>query len=253
MTGNKSKVMLSLIIPLYNEEKNVVLLYYRLKEAVSELCLSYEIIFVDDGSIDNTYQLLRNLRSKDDKIIIIKFLKNFGQSAAFAAGFNIASGDFAITIDGDLQYDPKEIVLLWEIAQQGTDVVCGWRQTDNIYASLHRIPSIIANSLGAIIFGIKVHDFSCSFRAYSKTFYKSLYLTEGLHRFIPVFAKFKGMNIKEAKVSCVQRHKGVSKYNFLRFPVVIKDAIFLKAAELAFSGSYKHLFKKNNFVIESIQ
>ena len=216
------------------------------------LHLSYEIIFIDDGSSDNTYQLLRNLKLKDDKIIIVKFIRNFGQSAALAAGFNIASGDIAITIDGDLQYDPRDIALFLEKIQQNVDVVCGWRQGRRSSLLIRRAPSLLANFIGVFIFGLKTHDFSCSFRAYKKKFYKKLYLADGLHRFIPILAKFEGLAAMEVKVVCKPRVSGMSKYSFSRFPIVIKDAIFLKITELVFNKSCDHLFRETNFIIDAI-
>lgn len=252
MSEYKYNQKISLIIPLFNEEENIALLYHKLKIVLNRLSLSYEIIFIDDGSTDNTYQILKNLKSTDERLIIIKFIKNFGQSAALVAGFNFASGEFAITIDGDLQCDSQDITLFLEELRRGADVICSWRQTDNLYVLIKRMPSIIANFVGAFIFGLKVHDFSCSFRAYSKTFYKKLYLADGLHRFIPILAKFKGMTIREVKVPCLLRNKGVSKYSSLRFPKVIKDAILLKIIELFFNKSCKYLFKKTNFIIDII-
>lgn len=226
------------------------LVYYKFKKTLDELLLSYEIIFIDDGSIDSTFQILKKLKMGNNTIKIIKFTRNFGQSAAFKAGFDIASGDFAITIDGDLQYDSRDIKLLWEAAQQKIDVTCGWRQIDSLSMRVKMLPSSIANLLGAIIFGMKIHDSSCSFRAYSKSFYKNLHLPKGLHRFIPILAKLKGKTIKEVKVLCTQRRKGASKYNFLKFPIAVKDAVLLKIAELFLAGSYQYLFKKNDFVID---
>ncbi len=252
MRISKKILKLSIIIPLFNEEENVDLLYCRLKDVLNDPALLYEIIFIDDGSTDDTYQLLKRLKSSDEKIKVIKFSRNFGQSAALVAGFDIASGDFVITIDGDLQYNPQDIVRFLEMLQNGVDVVCGWRQVYGLCQLIKRIPSLVANFLGAFIFGLKVHDFSCSYRAYSKAFYKKLHLADGLHRFIPIFAKFESMSIREIKISCSKRNKGTSKYTFLRFPKVIKDAIFLKITELFFDKTCSRLFKKTNFIIDTV-
>jgi glycosyltransferase involved in cell wall biosynthesis len=248
--GNNKKI--SIIVPLFNEEENVVLFYKKVKDSVVKLPLLYEIIFIDDGSTDSTYQLLKGLRNSGEKIMIIKLVENFGQSAAFAAGFERASGDFAVTIDGDLQCNPQDISLLLRVLQQGADVVCSHRHTRNLRLLLKRTPSIIANFFGVFIFNLKVHDFSCSFRGYSKAFYKNVFLADGFHRFIPVLAKFGGMSIKEVSISWKEREEGSSKYNSSRFPKVIKDAMLLKITELFFNKSLSRLFKKANFKIEEV-
>lgn len=250
ISENESKRKLSVIVPLFNEEENVVLLYHKLKNVLNSLSFLYELIFIDDGSMDGTRHLLKKLKLSDREMLVIRFTRNFGQSAALAAGFDIASGDFAVTIDGDLQCDPADIPRFLEGLKQGADVVCSWRQTDNPYLFFRRIPSLMANFFGARLFGLKVHDFSCSFRAYSKSFYKNLRFGKDLHRFIPVLAKFEGMVIKEVKVPCLRRNKGVSKYNYLRFPKVIKDAILLKVSELFFNKSCNYLFKEAVFAID---
>lgn len=243
---------LSIIVPLLNEEENVALLYRGLKSVLDNLAVAYEIIFIDDGSTDGTYRLLRGLKSSDKNIIIIKFTRNFGQSAALSAGFNIATGDLAITLDGDIQCDPADIVRLLDAIKQGADVVCGWRQAKCTTFLIKRYPSIIAHYIGSIFFGLQVHDFSCSFSMYKKDCYKKLFLREGLHRFIPVIAKFDGMVIREVKVPYSPRKRGSSKYSFLRFPKVIKDALLLKIAELFLFKSYKNLFKEADYIIETI-
>lgn len=246
------KKKLSVIVPLFNEEENVPLLYQKLKYALANLALLHEIIFVDDGSTDGTYKLLKELKLSDKEITIVKFKENFGQSAAFSAGFSIASGDFCITIDGDLQCSPLDISRFLEVLEQGADVVCSWRRIDSLSQLIKRMPSLTANFLGTFMFGLKVHDFTCSFRGYSRSFYKKLCLADGLHRFIPIFAKFESMCIKEVKISCAKRKKGASKYTFLRFPKVIKDALFLKITEMFFDKTYSRLFKKADFIIDTV-
>ena len=225
----------SIIVPLFNEEENIVLFYQKLKEAIKNLTLRHEIIFIDDGSSDMTCEMLGRLKETDNEIKIIKFSRNFGQSSAFMAGFNLASGDLAITIDADLQCDPQYIPAIIEELRQGADIVCTFRQINNLSKFFKRAPSIIANFLGALVFNLKIHDFSCSFRGYTKDFYKNLILSNGLHRFIPVFAKFENKRIKEIKINCSERKRGSSKYNSSRFPKVIKDAVFLKISELFFN------------------
>jgi len=243
---------LSIIVPLFNEEENVILLYHRLRRVLDNLSILYEIIFIDDGSTDGTYQLLRKLKLSDENIIIVKFIRNFGQSAAFIAGFSIASGDPVITIDGDIQYDPEDIVLFLEKIRHGADIVCGWRQTNSLPLLIKRCPSITANFIGSLLFGLRVHDFSCSFRAYKKNCYKGLTLRKGLHRFIPVIAKFNGMVIEEVKIPVSPRKRGLSKYSFLRFPKVIKDALLLKITDVFLSKPPEYLFKDADYIIDTI-
>jgi glycosyltransferase involved in cell wall biosynthesis len=246
--------MISIIIPVFNEEKNIRLMYYKVKAVINELSSPSEVIFIDDGSTDRTYQILKDIKSCDKKLTIIKFIKNFGQSAALAAAFNIASGDIAVTLDGDLQYDPADInVFLENILNKKADVICGWRRSNKLSLLIKRLPSFIANFIASSIFGIGIHDFSCSFRAYKKDFYKKVFLADGLHRFIPILAKFQNKTIEEIKVSISPRMSGRSKYTYLRFPRVIKDAIFIKICELFFDRSCKYLFKKTNFIIDIIE
>lgn len=250
MSGSDKK--LSIIVPLFNEEENVLLFYRKLKSSLDGIPFPHEVIFVDDGSMDRTYQLLKELKAAGGDITVIRFSRNFGQSAAFAAGFESASGEFAVTIDGDLQCDPRYISLLLETLKAGADVVCSWRQTRKPHLLLKRMPSIIANFFGVFMFNLKVHDFSCSFRGYSKAFYKKVFLADGFHRFVPVLAKFNGMKIKEVKILWTDREKGASKYNSSRFPKVIKDAFLLKIDELFFRKDLGRIFKKTAFEIEKV-
>lgn len=234
----------SVVVPLLDEESNILIFYRGIKSTLDYSVLSYEIIFVDDGSIDGTFKILEALSRVDNNLIIISLAKKSGQSAALAAGFKFATGDIIVTMDGDMQHDPKDIINFLIKINHGYDIVCGWRRVDSLRLFICRFASIIANKLGAVIFGLSVHDFSCSFRAYKRVFLKDLYLAQGFHRFMPVLAKFKDMAIGEVKINYKERARGKSKYSLLRFPAVIRDAILLKISELFLAKAYPSLFKE---------
>ncbi len=218
-----SQMFLSIVIPLYDEYENVSQLYHEIKEVVGGLKKSYEIIFVDDGSQDNTRSVLKELAHRDSSVRVICLRKNFGQSAAMAAGFKISRGDVVITMDGDMQNDPRDMVLLLEEIGRGYDVVSGWRKDRKDKLILRRIPSRIANQLVCSVTELQLHDTGCALKAFRKEVIERLRLYGELHRFIPALSKIEGASISEMVVNHRPRKYGKSKYNLNRTFRVLMD------------------------------
>jgi glycosyltransferase involved in cell wall biosynthesis len=207
---------LSVVIPVYNEEENVRILYEELKEVLSKVGKSYEIIFVDDGSTDRTFQILKELNEKDKTVKVIRFRRNFGQSAALKAGFDYAKGKIVVSMDGDLQNDPRDIPkLLEKMENEDLDVVCGWRYNRKDPVS-KKLFSKIANWLRRRLTKEKIHDSGCTLRAYKSECVKDLELYGEMHRYIPALLLWKGYRIGEVKVNHRPRVYGKTKYNWKR-------------------------------------
>ncbi len=214
---------ISITVPVYNEEDNVPLLCRRISDAMQGLTDNYEVIFVDDGSSDNTFDRLKSLSKSDNRIKIVKFRSNFGQSAAMAAGFKQASGKVVISMDGDLQNDPNDIKDM--VSQLGDDcnMICGWRKRRKDKLILRKIPSKIANYLIRTITKVDIHDTGCSLRVYDGDLIGRISLYGELHRFIPALAKIEGARIKEVEVNHHSRMHGKSKYSIARTIKVLMD------------------------------
>jgi glycosyltransferase involved in cell wall biosynthesis len=223
------KIDVSIVIPLLNEEENLVLLYEGIKEALDGLPeKNFEIIFIDDGSKDKTFEILKSLRARDPRIWIIRFRRNFGQTAAFSAGFHLAQGEVIITMDGDLQNDPQDIGLLLSKVAEGYDVVSGWRIRRQDKLITRRLPSIVANSLISRVTGVRLHDYGCSLKAYRADVVKNIELYGEMHRFIPALASWVGVQVAEVPVNHRARRFGKSKYGLGRIVRVILDLITVK-------------------------
>jgi glycosyltransferase involved in cell wall biosynthesis len=222
----------SVVVPLYNEEESVETLYREIKEAMEGMEGEYEIIFVDDGSIDRTFEHLNSIATEDPTVVVIKFRKNFGQSAAMSAGFDRTRGDVVISLDGDLQNDPRDIPQLVGKLREGYDVVSGWRKDRKDKMLLRKIPSRLANKIICHVTGVRLHDTGCSLKAYRKEIIRSISLYGELHRFIPALARMQGAKIDEVVVSHRARQYGESKYNLNRTFKVLLDIstlnLFLK-------------------------
>lgn len=217
---------ISVVVPVYNEEENVSILYERIKSVMVENNYDYEIIFVDDGSRDKTFQKAQEITKNDNRFKLIKFRRNFGQTPAMAAGFDYASGDVIVSMDGDLQNDPKDIPLLLQKIDEGYDVVSGWRK-DRQDETSRVIPSKIANWLIGKITHVTLHDYGCSLKAYRSDVAKNLHMYGELHRFIPVLANIYGASITEIPVTHHKRIHGESKYNLTRTFRVIVDLVLM--------------------------
>jgi glycosyltransferase involved in cell wall biosynthesis len=203
---------ISIVIPLYNEADNVVPLHARLMEAASALGLPFEIIYVDDGSRDVTFATLQMVTGTDEQAVLIRFRRNFGQTAAIAAGVEQATGDIIILMDADLQNDPADIHLLLAKMHEGYDVVSGWRRDRQDPFFSRRLPSIAANWLIARLTGVPLHDLGCTLKAYRSEVIKNIALYGEMHRLIPIYASWVGAGIAEIPVQHHPRLHGRSKY-----------------------------------------
>lgn len=217
---------LSIVIPTYNEEKNVSLLHDEISKTLRDMALSYSIVFVDDGSSDGTFQALKEIRGRDNRVRVVKFKKNFGQSAAMAAGFEHAKGDVVVTMDADMQNDPADIPLLLAELNKGYDVVCGWRKKrkDSISKKLF---SRFANTLRRRLTGATIHDSGCSLRVYRKECLKDLELYGEMHRYIPAMLSWKGYKIGEVRTNHRLRAHGKTKYGYKRLIKGFLDLILI--------------------------
>lgn len=207
---------ISIIIPVYNEKDNAEILYKKIIQVIDSLNYKFEVIFIDDGSTDGTYQQLEQIHSKDKRFKIIKHRRNFGKAEAYSSGFMYACGDIIITMDGDLQDDPQEIPKFIEKLRDGYNIVNGWRYQRKGPLT-KRIPSKIFNKVTSFLSGVKLHDFNCPFKAYKHEVVKSLQIYGGLYRFIPIIAIKRGFSIAQIKIKNSPRIYGKSKYGASRF------------------------------------
>lgn len=215
-------VKLSVIVPLYEEEDSLELLYAKIKDALEKLDTTYEIIFIDDGSTDCTWSIIEALKKNDPQLTGVKFRRNFGQTNAMVAGFNHALGEIIITMDGDLQNDPADIPLLLEKIDQGYDIVSGWRKDRKDHFA-RVLPSMVANKIISWTTGVNLHDYGCSLKAYRAECIKPINAYGEMHRFFPALASMTGAKISEVPVNHRAREFGVSKYGFERIFSVFSD------------------------------
>jgi len=220
--------MLSLTIPVLNEEANVSPLYERIVAALEPLGQPFEVIFVDDGSRDGTAGELARLAARDTRVKVVSFKRNFGQTAAMMAGIHFASGDIIVPMDGDLQNDPADIAKLLAKLDEGYDVVSGWRHDRQDDAIRRNLPSRIANRLISWISGVKLHDYGCSLKAYRRDVLKDVRLYGEMHRFIPIYASWQGGRVAEVPVTHHPRVHGQSKYGADRVVKVVLDLIVIQ-------------------------
>jgi glycosyltransferase involved in cell wall biosynthesis len=232
---------LSIVIPLYNEEKTVEPLYAQLKAALEGTGREYEIIIVDDGSTDGSFDVLKRLYEDDERLKVIRFRRNFGQTAAFAAGFDRSQGEVVITMDADLQNDPADIPLLLAKIEEGYDVVSGWRLPRRDPFLTRRLPSTTANWLISQVTRVHLHDYGCSLKAYRREVVKNVQLYGELHRFIPAIANWMGVSVAEVPVRHFPRRFGKSKYGFSRTARVLLDLLTVRFL-LSYSTRPIHIF-----------
>ena len=218
----------SVVVPFHNEEENVTVLYARLKQVMEQVGESYELVLVDDGSSDRTYKLMGEIAAVDSRVLLIKLRRNFGQTSALAAGFDHASGEFILAMDGDLQHDPSEIPNFLEKLEEGYDVVSGWRKerVDNLL--MRRIPSRCANWLMAKFSGVEIHDFGTTYKAYRREVIQNIPLYGEMHRFIPALASWYGASICEIPIKNVPRERGKSHYGITRTFGVFFDLLTIR-------------------------
>jgi glycosyltransferase involved in cell wall biosynthesis len=216
------------VVPLYNEEESILALYAKIREACETLGTSYEILFVDDGSRDATFQLLEELHRQDVRVRVVRFRKNFGQTPAMAAGFDHARGEIVVSMDGDLQNDPADIPMLLSKMNEGYDVVCGWRKNRQDKFWTRRVPSVAANWIIGRVTGVRIHDNGCSLKAYRASVIKNVALYGEMHRFIPAMSTLAGARIAEIVVNHHPRRFGKSKYGIGRIWRVVLDILTVK-------------------------
>jgi len=227
-SAREGSTQISVVIPVFNEEESIKLLHTQLKQVLDELGKSYEIIFVDDGSTDGSHNSLDEICQQDRNVKAVVFRRNFGQSAAISAGFDYAKGDVIVTLDADLQNDPKDIPQLINKIEEGFDVVSGWRVERKDPSLGRRLPSYISNWFISLFTGVKLHDYGCSLKAYKKEVAKEIKLYGEMHRFIPALASWVGATLCEVKVRHHPRKYGKSKYDFSRINRGLLDLLTVK-------------------------
>lgn len=219
---------LSVFLPVYNEEDNLRPLHEKLTAAMAALGRTYEVIYVDDGSTDRSYEVLQAIAGADARAKVVRFRRNYGQTAAMSAGIQAASGEILIPMDADMQNDPADIVRLLEKLDEGYDVVSGWRKDRQDKAVTRKLPSFFANKIISRISGVHLHDYGCSLKAYRRDVLKDVKLYGEMHRFIPIYASWVGARVAEIPVTHHPRIHGQSKYGLNRIFKVVLDLITVK-------------------------
>lgn len=241
MSLTKAELYISVVIPAYNEEENIPILYASLHSVLAAMALTYEIIFVDDGSSDTTFEALNTIVRNDTTVTVLKLRRNFGQTPAMAAGIDHARGEIIITLDADLQNDPKDIPLLIQKIEEGYDIVSGWRKGRKDKAISRKLPSLIANRMIALMTGVHIHDYGCTLKAYRASVVKKMHLYSDMHRFMAALGALSGAKVAELAVTHHARKFGVSKYGINRTLKVLIDVFTVKLI-LHFSSRPFHLF-----------
>jgi len=224
---------LTIVAPIHNEEENLRDFYAGLKQVMAGIGRTYEIVLVDDGSTDGSLAILEDLASRDPDVRVVVFRRNFGQSAALAAGFQFARGEVVVTMDSDLQNDPKDIPNLLRAIEEGADVASGWRVRRQDPWFTRRFPSWAANKLISVVTGVALHDYGCTLKAYRKEAVREIRLYGEMHRFLPAVVSWRGARIVEIEVDHHPRTRGKSKYGLTRIYKVMLDLLTVK-----FLGSY---------------
>jgi glycosyltransferase involved in cell wall biosynthesis len=225
LSREPSEIAISVVVPLFNEEACTPLLYERITAVMATLGARYEIIFVDDGSRDDTFAIARDLAGRDERLRVVKFRRNFGQTPAMAAGIEQARGRVIVTMDGDLQNDPADIPRLVRGIEAGHDIVVGWRRRRKDRLLTRRIPSRVANWLIGKVTGVAIRDNGCSLKAYRADVIRNVALYSEMHRFIPAMADVTGARVREISVRHHARRFGESKYGLSRIWKVLIDLV----------------------------
>tara|TARA_B100000073_G_scaffold339956_1_gene339096 strand:- start:790 stop:1737 length:948 start_codon:yes stop_codon:yes gene_type:complete len=241
--------MISIIIPVYNEASNLDILSKKIIASLKKY--KFEVIFINDGSIDESPSILKKLIKNNKNFSCINFKRNYGQTAALQAGFDYASGKIIVAMDADLQNDPADIPKLIKKINEGYDVVSGWRKNRKDKNLSRVLPSKIANYIISFISGVKLHDYGCTLKAYKKDIIKDVKLYGEMHRFIPIYACWEGAKVFEIEVQHNKRYSGESKYGISRVPKVILDLMVVKFFEKLISRPI-HLFGKLGFLFITV-
>ena len=224
----ENQIRYSIVVPLYNEAPHIRPLYSGIVRAMAELDGNYEIVFVDDGSRDQTFNILSELCEEDARVTAVRLRRNFGQTAGLQAGFDFAQGEIIISMDGDLQHDPAEIPAFIAKLSEGYDIVSGWRSHRQDRWVTRRLPSRVANWLMSKLCGLDLHDFGTTFKAYRREVIKELQLYGELHRFIPALASWSGASVTEIPIRNLSRGSGKSHYGLSRTITVLLDLMCVK-------------------------
>jgi glycosyltransferase involved in cell wall biosynthesis len=236
----------SIVVPIFNEVENLEELVRALVEALEKIERPFEIICVDDGSTDGSWELLERINAREPRMRAIKFRRNFGQTPAFAAGFDKSRGEWVITIDADLQNDPADIPAMLARAEEGFDVVSGWRVKRKDAMIMRKLPSLVANWLIGRVTGVSIHDYGCSLKVYHRHVVKNVRLYGELHRFVPAVASSMGIRVAEMPVNHRARTKGESKYTGLLRTMSRTMKVFLDLLTVRFLLTYStrpiHIF-----------
>jgi glycosyltransferase involved in cell wall biosynthesis len=225
---SESPIRYSIVVPFFNEQENVPPLYVKLTEVMDSIGEPYELVFVDDGSRDNTFKVLSDIYEHDRRVNLVRLRRNFGQTAGLKAGFDFARGEVIISMDGDLQHDPEEIPRFLEKIEEGYDLVSGWRHARRDHWLMRQIPSRVANWMMAKLSGIELHDFGTTFKAYRREIIQEIQLYGELHRFIPALASSTGAKIAEVPITNLDRKAGHSNYGIGRTFRVFLDLLIVK-------------------------
>jgi glycosyltransferase involved in cell wall biosynthesis len=223
-----SLIQYSIVVPFFNEQENIPPLYMKLTEVMDSIGEPYELVFVDDGSKDDSFKVLSEIYEHDRRVNLVRLRRNFGQTSALKAGFDFARGEVIVSMDGDLQHDPDEIPRFLEKIEEGYDLVSGWRHQRNDHWLMRQFPSRVANWMMAKLSGIELHDFGTTFKAYRREIIQEIQLYGELHRFIPALASSTGAKIAEVPIANLQRKSGKSNYGIGRTIRVFLDLIIVK-------------------------
>jgi glycosyltransferase involved in cell wall biosynthesis len=247
----KEDILLSVVIPIYNEADNIDILHREISEAIDGRFRDFEIVFINDGSSDNSLLKLKELHQKDPRAKTINFRRNFGQSTAISAGFDYCRGDVVVTLDGDLQNDPADIPMIVDKLLEGYDMVNGWRKNRKDKFFSKKLPSYFGNKLVSFITKVKLHDYGCSLRAFTRKVAKNLTLYGEMHRYVPAIASKMGIKSVEIPVNHRERRFGKSNYGLGRTFRVVLDLISLKYL-LSFSHRPLQIFGGLGMMMMSI-
>jgi len=223
-----SLIRYSVVVPFYNEQENIPPLYMKLTEVMDAIGEPYELVFVDDGSKDDTFKVLSEIYEHDRRVNLVRLRRNFGQTAGLKAGFDFARGEVIVSMDGDLQHDPDEIPKFLEKIEEGFDLVSAWRYQRHDHWLTRQIPSRVANWMMAKLSGIELHDFGTTFKAYRREIIQEIQLYGELHRFIPALASSTGARIAEVPIADLKRKSGKSSYGIRRTIRAFLDLIIVK-------------------------
>jgi len=228
MAVREEEIKFSIVVPFYNEQENILPLYVKITEVMDSLGEAFEMVFVDDGSRDQTFRILSEIFENDRRVHVIRLRRNFGQTAALKAGFDFARGEIILSMDGDQQHDPEEIPQFIAKIREGFDIASGWRVARTDHWLTRQLPSRVANWLMAWLSGVPLHDFGTTFKAYRREVIQQVALYGEMHRFIPALASITGATVAEVPIKNIRRQSGKSNYNLSRTVRVAFDLISVK-------------------------